>query len=170
MDAERIAVAKKVLEHNWRFNVPPAMQYLDASQYIESLEQQVESLKLSLSNNELQIGELRQRLSLREELAADPEMVAGMKRGLAYLRDYDKIVSELREPLWYAIEYIEELEQQLTYQTDRAESFCTRLHEEEHRNAELRQRCETMSAYPRTHDHRLHDEAMAAAREQLPKE
>ena len=59
MDAERIAVAKKVLEHNWRFNVPPAMQYLDASQYIESLEQQVESLKLSLSNNELQIGELR---------------------------------------------------------------------------------------------------------------
>lgn len=41
-----------------------------------------------------------------------------------------------------------ELREQLSYQTDRAESFCTRLHEEEQRNTELRKRVERAEAEP----------------------
>ena len=87
----------------------------------------------------------------------DAERIAEAKKYMDVYRGFDKPT--------LLLDYIGELEQQLSYQTDRAESFCTRLHEEEHRNEELRQRCETMSAYLRTHDHRLHDAAMAAAKE-----
>lgn len=43
-----------------------------------------------------------------------------------------------------------ELREQLSYQTDRAESFCARLHEEEQRNTELRQRAEKLSQLRRS--------------------